>query len=88
MDKFSEKLNSRPLVQEEHRFQKGHNVPPSPCPQELKKCLAWIGLTGVSATDESDVLIKLGRMVIVVELRIPLTKSQKLRWVEGEDRSR
>ena len=28
LDKLSEKLNSRLLVQEEHGFQKGHNVPP------------------------------------------------------------
>ena len=43
LDKLSEKLYSRLLVQEEHGFQKGgHNVPP--WPQELKKSLAWIGL--------------------------------------------
>ena len=28
LDKVSEKLNSRLLVQEEHGFQKGHNMPP------------------------------------------------------------
>ena len=43
LDKLSEKLNSRLLVQEEHGFQKGAQC--APWPQEQKKCLAWIGLT-------------------------------------------
>ena len=30
LDKLSEKLNSRLLVQEEHGFERGHNVPPGP----------------------------------------------------------
>ena len=44
LDKLSEKLYSRLLVQEEHGFQKGDTMCP-PWPQELKKSLAWIGLT-------------------------------------------
>ena len=42
LDKLSEKLNSRLLVQEEHGFQKGAQC--APWSQELKKSLAWIGL--------------------------------------------
>ena len=42
LDKLPEKVFSRLLVQEEHCFQKGHNVPP--WLQELQKSLAWIGL--------------------------------------------
>ena len=44
MDKLSEKLNSRLLVQKEHGFQKGAQC--APWPQDLKKSLAWIGLRG------------------------------------------
>ena len=43
LDKLSEKLTSRLLVQEEYGFQKG--VKCAPWPQELQKSLAWIGLT-------------------------------------------
>ena len=42
LDKLSEKLNSRLLVQEEHGFQKGAQS--APWPEEQKKSLAWIGL--------------------------------------------
>ena len=42
LDKLSEKLNSKLLVQEEHGFQKGALC--TPWPQELKKGLAWIVL--------------------------------------------
>ena len=44
LDKLSEKLISRLLVQEEHGFQKGGTM----CPlgaRAKKKCLAWIGLS-------------------------------------------
>ena len=43
LTKLSEKLNSRLLVQEEHGFQKGAQC--APWPQELKKSLAWTGLS-------------------------------------------
>ena len=41
LDKLSEKLNIRLLVQEEHGFQKGHNVPLATGAQIS---LAWIEL--------------------------------------------
>ena len=51
MDKLSEKLTSRLLVQEEHGFQKGAQCAP-PWPQELKKSLAWIGLKAIQRKSE------------------------------------
>ena len=47
MDKLSEKFINRLLVQEEQGFQKGAHFAPLPQPQEIKKILAWIGLTQV-----------------------------------------
>ena len=44
LDKLSEKLNSRLLVQEEHGFQKGAQC--APMATGAKKSLAWIGLGG------------------------------------------
>ena len=41
LDKLSENLNSRVLVEEEHGLQKGSLC--APWPQELQKRLAWIG---------------------------------------------
>ena len=42
LDKLSEKLNSRLLVQEEHGFQKGGTM--CPLAAGAQKSLAWIGL--------------------------------------------
>ena len=41
LDKLSEKVNSRLLVQEEHGFQKGAHC--APLAAGAKKSLAWIG---------------------------------------------
>ena len=46
LDKLSEKLNSRLLVEEEHGFQKGAQCAP-PGRRSSKTNLAWIGLIGV-----------------------------------------
>ena len=44
LDKLSEKLNNRLLVQEEHGFQKEGKMCP-PGRRSSKKSLAWIGLS-------------------------------------------
>ena len=56
LDKLSEKLNSRVLVEEEHGFQKGAQC--APWPQELQKSLAWIGLMSVCMSEQDEASCK------------------------------
>ena len=52
LDKLSEKLNRRVLVEKEHGFQKGAQC--APWTLELQKCLAWIWLDDVFV-DRQDI---------------------------------